>query len=383
MFGLNKDNFPIGLDISDSFIKAVQLQKKGDRVRLTAHSRMPLPPGAIIDGEIMDKTKISQAIIETLKNPAIGKFTSDEAIISLPEVKSFIKLIWVERTSNAIENQISSEIEKHIPFSTNEISYDWQAINNLSLKKEGQVPVLISAAPISILDRYTETIENAGLTVSAMEIESISISRSILMEESKKYKGPLNKNYCLIDIGGKRTSLLVYAGNTILFTISLPISGQEITDQIMRSLELTEKEAEKAKIVCGLDEDKAQGVIKNILSDTIQKLNNKIKESLEFYDNHYSEFGPINLILLCGGGANIKKIDTLIKEASDIEVRIADPLINFGGAGEADYKDFIETHDLSLDNKTKSSQDNFTITQDSSLSYAAAIGLALRGLFTD
>ena len=52
----------------------------------------------------------------------------------------------------------------------------------------------------------------------------------------------------------------------------MPISGQDITDSIARTLDIKPIQAEKAKIICGLDETRAKGIIKNILADIIEEL---------------------------------------------------------------------------------------------------------------
>jgi type IV pilus assembly protein PilM len=268
MFFSKKSNYPIGLDISDLSLKIVQLNKVRDKVEIQAIGRISLNQGLIEDGEIKDQAKVIEAIKKLLANPKFGKVSSDEIIACLPETKTFIKLIEVAKTTNPIEEIISSEIEKYIPMSIDEIYYDWQVIENHSSKQL----ILIAAAPQEIVNQYIELINQAKLSTAALEIEPITICRSILAEESKKFKGEKNKNYIIIDFGAKRTSLVVYSKNTILFTVSMPIAGINITNDIAKTLDLDTSQAEKAKIICGLDELKAQGIIKNILTDTIDEL---------------------------------------------------------------------------------------------------------------
>jgi len=180
--------------------------------------------------------------------------------------------------------------------------------------------------------------------------------------------------------------MIFYSKNTILFTVNVPISGEEITAKISKVLTLTKEQAEKAKIICGMDETKANGVIKEILAETIENLIAKIKEALQYYENYFSQYGPLNQILLSGGGANITNLTEIISQKLSIEVKIANALVNINEEQNKFAELFVEKHALDLKTAKLSSRDkekNLSIQQNSSSTYATAIGLGLRGLFID
>ncbi len=375
---------PIGLDISDLSLKLVQLNKSRDKITIQAMGKISLPPGLIDNGEIKNKEKVIELIKKLITNPKYGKVSSEEVIACLPETKTFIKLIEIAKTPNPLSEIIENEIEKHIPMPVNEIYYDWQIIEEHSNRQL----ILIGAAPQDIVNQYIELLDEAKLSTVSLEIEPISLCRGLLNEELPKFKGQDKKNYGIIDIGAKRTSMTVYSKNTILFTTSMPISGKDITDNIAKTLDIETNQAEKAKIICGLDENRAQGIIKNILSDMIEELIIKIKETINFYNDHYPKRGPISQILLCGGGANIKNLDKIISKAIAIEVKPGDALINLTEARKKFSKILTEKHSLEINSikKQKKSKDpakSLSIIQDTSLTFTTAIGMALRGVFID
>lgn len=374
--------YPLGLDISDLSLKLVQLNKLGNKIKIQALGKISVPGGLILEGEIKDQEKVVDIIRKLIDKPKYGKVSSDMVVACLPETKTFIKLIEIEKTPNDLADIIETEIEKYVPLLIDEIYYDWQIIG----EREGVQLVLIGAAPKKIVNQYTDLLDKAKLSVEALEIEPISLCRSLLAEESPNFKGEGNKNYAIIDIGATRTSLVVYARNAILFTVSIPISGDRITENIAASLEIEKDQAEKAKIICGLNEDKAGGIINKVLAGTINDLNERINEVLEFYGNHFPQYGPINQILLCGGGANIKGIDKIISKFSSLNVTRGDALINLGEAKEKFLKLLSETYSLDVNlpdsGKTKK-KGNLSITQDLSLTFTTAVGLALRAIFID
>ena len=385
----NNSTYPIGLDISDLSIKLVQLDKIRDKIKIQALGKLTLPLGVITNGVINDRAELIKAIKKIIAAPGYGKVSSEEAAVCLPESKTFIKRIEVAKSPNSLADVIGAEIEKHVPMSKSEIYYDWQVTAELADKYQ----VLIGAAPKEIVDQYAQLLDDAKLSVAAMEIEPTAICRCLLKEEAPEAKpaaAPLKPgrtaplNYGIIDIGANHTCLIFYSDNTIVFSVSMPISGEEITAKISRTLNLTPEQAEKAKIICGLDETKANGVIKKILEETIKNLISKIKEALDFYENYYG--GKLNKILLCGGGGNITELGKIIAQEFSIKVETADALTNLDETGEKFNPIFMEKHSFDaklLKNGSSREGNNLSIQQNSGSTFTTAIGLALRGIFID
>lgn len=363
--------YPIGLDVSDLCLKLVQLQKKGTgKPKIQAIGRINIPAGLICNGEIKNQEKVAELIKQLIGKPQYGKANSDSVVVSLPETKTFIKLVEIPKTPNELADIIETEIQKHVPMLLADIYYDWQIIED----RNDTVMILIGAAPKYIVNQYNELLDKAKLSVEALEIEPVAISRAVLIEENPAFKkDDLKNNYAIIDIGAKRTSVTAYSKNTILFTASVPISGEKITSEIAENLEISLEQAEKAKIICGLNDKKTESIINSILSDTIDDLTFKIKDVVEFNESHFSKLGPINIIQLCGGGANIKGIKEIISKTTGIEAQMADPLINLGNTSD-EFADFLSRGDRESDQETFRGQSN-------AATYATAIGLALRGIY--
>ncbi len=385
----NNSSYPLGIDVSDLSLKVVQLDKIRGKIKIQAIGKLDLPKNIVVNGEIKNKPELVKAVKKIVAAPTYGKVSSEEVVACLPESKTFIKLIEVQKCPNLLSDIIGLEIEKHIPLSANEIYYDWQVIDELSDKYH----ILIGAAPKEIVNQYTEMFDLAGLSPIALEIEPEAIARCLLKEEAKDEKSASSKNktdkgfnYGIIDIGANHTSMIFYSGKTILFTVSIPITGEEISTKIAQTLNLTPEQAEKAKIICGLDEKKANGVIKEILHDNLKNLLEKIKEAVTYYENYFSQCGPLNQILLCGGGANIPDLPRIIGQQFSLEVKLADALVNLNEDRNNFDEVFTEKHSLSLGTvnaKTENGKNSLSIKQNSSATFATAFGLALRGIFID
>ncbi len=316
----------LGLDISDRSIKAVQLKRniKG-KLELQALSQLDLPPTIFEEGEIKDSDGLTQFIIKLITKPQIGSFNTSYVTACLPETKTFIKVIDIPpMPEKEIHNAVKWEAEHHIPIPIEDTYWDWQKIDTPA-KNNARLPVLLAVVPKNIVDTYTAAINNAKLTPLALEVEAVPIARSLLPYSNSN---PKNTATMIIDMGATRTSLIVVDLNSIQFTVSLPISGRRVTETIARSLKLSEEQAEKAKIICGLDPKKSHGAIGEILHQTIDDLINRIRESIIFYREHFPEGNKIGEILLCGGGSNFKLIDKHLSSSLELPVKKGDPWLN-------------------------------------------------------
>lgn len=352
---LQQDNNLFGLDIGELALRLVLIKKRGKKNYLLSHNEIALPKGVIVDGEIIKKDQLKKYIDDLLSKQVKGKKINTNKLISvLPETKTFIKLIDIKAANeDDIKNVLNREIINHIPLDIGEIYFDWQIIDGFKPNKTSKI--LVGAAPRKLVNSYMEVLKKANLMPFALEIEAAGIIRCLLTKKKELDTGAK----IIIDMGAVRTSLILYNQGSVQFTASLPISGAEITKSISEKLKIDYKQAERAKIVCGLDETKCEGALKKILFSNINKLILKINEVINFY-HESSDEKNVEEIILCGGGANFSKIDKVLQEKLNIPTKIGNPLSNI-------YK------------VNKSAE----IKPAKILSFTTAIGLALRGTGKD
>ncbi len=360
-----------GLDISDRSIKAFQLKKAGEHTKIQAFGRYRLPEGLIVDGMPKDYAELSKNINKLLSKPIYGSFTTNSVVASLPESRTFIKLISIDKSPNNIADLIGAELEKHIPLTAKEIYYDWQIIK----EKKDSFDILIGAAPKGIVNSYIELLRGTKLTISALETGSVAMCRCLLPEENKKYNGPLDKNYALIDIGAMNSNLTVYSKGTIALSVSIPISSEAATDEISKTLEIKREQAEKAKLICGLDKSQAHGIVADILSSLINSLINRMEISIDYYNSHYGNRGPVSEIIITGGGSNIKDLDKLIHDKIAVTTVVGNIFTNLNEDTGKFSKWLTPVNDPESKNNLPA-----TNMSNNGLSYAPAIGLALRSI---
>lgn len=356
--------YPIGLDISDTSLKFVQLKKASglkftklsdkktiEKLEVNCYNSIKIPPELIVNGEIKNQDEVVRQINKLLSTAKDGNITNKSVVAVLPQTQTFIKLLQIPDTSEEEMLQtISEEIVKHIPLVLDEVYIDWQIIN----RRGKSIDVLVGAAPKKTVEQYVKTLEQASLQPIALEIEAASICRSLIPEIEKNESD--SDAYLIIDLGASRSSLILCSKKTVYFTINAPISGNDITKQVADSLKIDMVKAQKAKQICGLNKNKCKGVMGEILNDMINNLVDHIEQAASFFQNNYPQ-KQIKEIILCGGGGNFLEIDKVLFEYLKIPVVKGNVWI-----------------------KVKQNKDDkYSLLNSNSLSYATAIGLALRG----
>ena len=348
---LNPSPQAFGLDINDYSLKLVRLGRLGKKTTLKSYNVLPAPAGIISGGEIKDEAAFTALLQKLIKTRHGSGSLGHEVIAVLPETKTFLKSISLPRPETAdTAAAIRAEAEKHLPYNLSEVYLDWQILNKTS---DDQWEVLIGAAPQRVVDHYLAVLQAAGLSPLALEIEAVALTRALLAEE----KIIPNQAGVIIDFGATRSGLVIYDKGVVQATISLPISGNQITETIVNTLKLSWPQAEKAKVVCGLDKNKCSGALKEILNTTFDDLAQKIQHSLAFYHDHFAQTNAVKEMILCGGSANFSDLDKVLTEKTKIPTRLGNPWINIVGS------------------KQKS-----PLAPGPSLVYTTALGLALRGL---
>jgi type IV pilus assembly protein PilM len=356
----------VGLDISDSSLKLAQLNKRGKNIRVQALSQLKLPAGVVDNGCIVDKKKLAERINKLWDSPFYGSIVSNRIRVSVPDSKSFVKLISIDNGLNDISEVIETEIEKHIPYMIDKVYYDWRVME----KGTDTSSVLIGACPQDISDSYYDSLSGLGFRVEALEMEAVTMVRALLKEENPflKDKKESEGAYLIVDLGGSKTTFIIYFKNTIVFTTDIEVSGNNITEEIANESGMDEQKAEEEKKRHTEGSSKGSNrKIKKMINNNFKRINNKIREILDFYNNTYPESGPVNTILLVGGGANCKGIESFF-DLDQVEVAIGDPMLHLS----TKKKDILQSI-----SKKKLKKDSL----DPILGFSGAIGSALKEMF--
>ena len=98
-----------GLDISDSSIKVLQLSQEQRKLQIKAFGDMALMPKVIENNLIINEQRLAENILRAVG--AAGKISTKHVICSIPEVKSFVRIIKVPKMPEKRNSLVYSDEE--------------------------------------------------------------------------------------------------------------------------------------------------------------------------------------------------------------------------------------------------------------------------------
>ena len=251
---------------------------------------------------------------------------------------------------------IKWEIEANVPLSLPEIYYDWRIIEQ-NAGHQDHLDVLVGVLPKKTIDPYLSVLKKAGLKPFIFEIESLATARALVPG------GCCQQPIMLIDLGAKKTSLAVFSGQAVYFTASLPISNEAIVATLSQKLNIDLARAKQIKFELGLDHKNPSGQVALALAPLLNDLTEKIKDYISYYQEHLptaagTQNNFVEKVMLCGGGANFSGLPEFLSEKLALPVSVGNPWVNI-------FKE--------------ASPKIAELSPGEALSFATAIGLALRG----
>lgn len=338
----------IGLHINEHAIKAMQLDRKRSRTAMKAFVNAVLPKGLMANDTFTDQKKLAEFIKISLASPQHGSFSTNRVIISIPESKSFIRVMEMPVMEElAAENAIMFEAEAYIPMPMDQVYFDWQI-----LEKKGQtMDVLLIASPREYVDAFMHIVEDAGLKLCGIEVEAQSVARALV-------PSTVNEPVIVVDMDALKTALIMVEHGVLQFTSSVPIAGNTFTEKLVKELNVTAAQAEKLKRDIGFANSVEYPNLKTMMQPIIDDLASEIKNILKFHYDHAESH--INHILLTGGAAKLQHISEgllpLLELYAPLEITVANPLEHIPNLEHAG------------------------LTPYEALSFTTAIGLAMWGI---
>ena len=267
-----------GLDISDLSLKIAYLKSQGKGLKLHAFGEFSIAPGVVERGEVKQGDVLAQTIKKAVESFGT-KLSTRQVVASLPEEQAFLQLMQLpQMKKEELEHAVRFEAENYVPHAIEKVYLDFQVVKPFHDHLD-HTDVLLAALPRTMVDPYLEALERSGLTVKVLEIESLAISRALVLKETAPM--PL----LLVDFGATRTSFVVFSGYSLRFTASIPVSSSQLTKSIAQTLKLQEEKAEELKISFGLErQDDIQGkAVFEALMPPLLNLVEQIKKHLSYY----------------------------------------------------------------------------------------------------
>ncbi|MGK0673159.1 MAG: pilus assembly protein PilM [Halothiobacillaceae bacterium] len=326
MFRRSQKQPLVGLDISSTAVKLIELSRTRDTYRVEALAIEPLPERAIQDKSILDPEAVGTATRKAVKDSGTR---SKRAAIAVPGSLAVSKVVTLPAglSEMELETQVRMEANQHIPFPLEEINLDFEVLGPTP-GNPGTVDVLLAATRSENIESRVAAVELGGLQVEIVDIEPFALENAYLeLLAPRLLDITPDMAVALFDIGCTVTSLSVFHQGKMIYTREHPFGGCQHTDEIMRRYQMTRAEAHRAKRQGGLPESYVEEVLEPFIELTTQQLN----RFLQFFYAAHPNIHVMRL-LLGGGVAVLPELNERIAHSTGIETTTANPLIGMSRA---------------------------------------------------
>mgnify|MGYP006275716091 CR=1 FL=1 len=355
-----------GIDLGQAGLKAIRLQKEGEGVVATAfdyveHSKLLSQPDA-------DREALVREALE--KFLARNSLKGDQVCISVPGQSGLFRLVKLPPVAeNKIPDIVKFEAKQQIPFSLEEVVWDFQkigagmVIDGMAIDTE----IGLFAMKRDIIGRELAYFKDVGVEIHQVQMNSMALCNYAVYDQlglvppkpGDDSDLPSGKCVAVLEIGAELTNLVISDGNKIILQRTINVAGNSFTKALTKDLKLTFAKAEHLKRNATKSLPKDGPDLKTILTSlrpVFNDLQNEVQRSLTYFQNAHRS-AEITKIVGLGNAFHLPGLQRFLQEKLQIEIQIPKSFEKVTGAvlSEAPFKENI-------------------------LTFAVAYGLAIQGL---
>lgn len=328
----NKSVPVLGLDISATAIKLLELSRSGSRYRVESYAVEPLPPNSIADKIINDIDAVGDAIGRVVAKS--GTKVKDAAIaVSGSSVITKIISMPGDLSEQDMESQIEIEADQYIPFPLDEVAMDFEIIGPTT-ENPDNVDVMLAASRSDTVDNCVAAIEVGGLNAKIVDVEAFALENTLGMMTADQFAGGENEIYAVVDIGSSITSFSVTQNMKTVYSREQQFGGAQLTEDIQRRYGLSYEEAGKAKRMPETLPDNYEPEVLEPFKDAMAQ---QISRAQQFFYSS-NTIGEIDRLILAGGCASISGAADLIETKVGISTVVANPFANMSVSSKVSTK---------------------------------------------
>ena len=315
-----KNKAVLGIDISSTSIKLIELIEQNGRMQVEAYASEPMPENAVVEQTINDEEAVGGAIKKAL---ARARTSVKRGAVAVAGSAVITKVIQMNAglSDDEMESQIRLEADQYIPYPLEEVAMDFETQGPVE-GNDQLVDVLLAACRKETVELREDSIEIAGLESAVVDIEAFCVERAYQLLESQLEGGNID-TVAIIDVGAVMTTLNVLNKGNIIYTREQMFGGQQLTEEIQRRYGISAQEAQKAKLEGGLPDDYESEILHPFRESVVQQ----VSRSLQFFYSS-SQFNDVDYVILAGGTSSLEGLAQLVQEKIGTPAIVANPFVN-------------------------------------------------------
>ncbi len=329
---LGKKGQGFGLEISPERINLVQLRATEQGYKLQTFASQEVPEGIFEEGRIADPPQLAEVVKDLFEE---NKIQSARVATAVPMREAIIRLIPIPAELSDQELRdivLNQEAGLYLPYPREEVDLDFQKLGYFE-DEDGieKVQVLLVATRKEVTDTYLDVLEQVGLKVDVLEINSFALIRT-LREQLRQF-GSLEA-VVLVDIEFDSTELAIVVDGIPQFNRTVPIGTFQLQAAFAQAMNLPpSRDIDQLLEAVTIPTNKGtlndttplnQGMVS--LQRVLGELADEIRRSIDFYLSQGDAGISVAKVLLAGPGAGLSQLDTFFEERLGIATAQTDPI---------------------------------------------------------
>ncbi len=305
MFGGSKA--VIGLDVGSYAVKAVALQANRDRITLQGYAQ------ARIDSQ--DVGDVIRRVIDQLgvKPKRVVTSVSGRSVI-VRQVET------PKLPENELKAHISVEADRYIPFGTEEVIIDCQAMPPRVGAPEGTQQVMLVAVRKGFIQEHLAGLKAAGIVPEIVDVDVFAVSNAYEVLGPPIPTVTDRKAVAVVDIGASKSNITIIQSDRVLFTREVYLAGNEISDAIGRTLNFQAEDVDRMKLAPG---DALESII-DAAMPAFEDMANEIRLSFDYVEGQFET--EVASVVLTGGSSQLPNVAGILGNILGRPVHVFDPL---------------------------------------------------------
>ncbi len=336
----DSDSYITALDIGTEFVKALIAKVDGENLEIVGVGRTHQSLSDMHSGAIADIAGVVRNCEEALseaedqagvqaKRVIIGiagelvKGVTNTIRYRRPQPDRPLDSAEMEFIIEKVQERAQTKAQKRIGVETGNEDVEVKLVNSalVSIHIDGYkvsnpigfqgrdvaVQIYTAFAPMVHIGALERVAEELSLELLAVAAEPFAVSRSVIGSDASS-----NFTAILVDVGGGTTDIAVVNDGGVEGTKMFGIGGRSLTRTIAGELSISYDDAEKLKV--NIDNERIKPAVAKSVNEAIDKT---LEVWISGVELALSEFDSVdhlpNRILLCGGGASLKKLVDILQ----------------------------------------------------------------------
>lgn len=315
----------VGVDISATAVKLLELSRSGGRYRVESYAVEPLSSNSVVDKNISDVESVGEAIGRAFKKSSSRTKQAAAAVAGSAVITKIITMP-ADLSEDDMESQIQIEADQYIPFPLEEVSLDFEVLGPSENAPE-RVDVLLAASRSDNVDARVAALELGSLSAKVIDVEAFALENTVRLLADDMFDDASDKIVAVADVGATVTTFSVLENMKIVYSREQSFGGSQLTEEIQRRYGLSYEEAGLAKRQGGLPDNYEPEVLDPFKESMAQQIS---RAQQFFYSS--SQISHIDHLFIAGGCASIPGIAEVVEERIGIPTSIANPFANMAVA---------------------------------------------------